>query len=128
MEGLFDGDDLDVDGESDTDALRGHLTAGDVSKLLDISAGTAGGTAAGQAGLLADLGSELEQLSGHGIIKNIMDQVGAGKHPSSTMQLSCFAGSLPSNTWGHGSWGITAWCRQQAAGGGRWSNQTAVSM
>lgn len=78
MEGLFDGDDLDVDGESDTDALRGHLTAGDVSKLLDISAGTAGGTAAGQAGLLADLGTELEQLSGHEIIKNIMDQVRAG--------------------------------------------------
>jgi hypothetical protein len=75
MEGLFDGDDLDVDGETDTDGSKGPLTAGEVSKLLDASAGTAGGTAAGQAGLLADLGTELEQLSGHEVIKNIMDQV-----------------------------------------------------
>lgn len=76
MEGLFDGDDLDVDGEADTDSSSkgGPLTAGEVSKLLDASAGTAGGIAAGQAGLLADLGTELEQLSGHEIIKNIMDQ------------------------------------------------------
>lgn len=76
IEGLFDGDDLDVDGEVDTDNSKGPLTAGDVSRILDVSAGTAGGTAAGQAGLLADLGTELEQLSGHEVIKNIMDQVG----------------------------------------------------
>lgn len=75
MEGLFDGDDLDVDGETDTDVSKVPLTAGEVSKLLDASAGTAGGTAAGQAGLLADLGTELEHLSGHEVIKNIMDQV-----------------------------------------------------
>lgn len=74
IEGLFDGDDLDVDGEPDTDT---PLTAGEVSKLLDASAGTAGGTAAGQAGLLADLGTELEQLSAHEVIKNIMDQASA---------------------------------------------------
>lgn len=74
MEGLFDGDDLDVEGEADTDGSKGELSAGDISKLLDASAGTAGGTAAGQAGLLADLGTELEQLSGHEVIKNIMDQ------------------------------------------------------
>jgi hypothetical protein len=75
MEGLFDGDDFDVDGEVDTDSRKGPLTAGEVSKLLDASAGTAGGTAAGQEGLLADLGTELEQLSGHEVIRNIMDQV-----------------------------------------------------
>lgn len=76
MEGLFDRDDLDVEVEADTDSSSkgGPLTAGEVSKLLDASAGTAGGIAAGQAGLLADLGTELEQLSGHEIIKNIMDQ------------------------------------------------------
>jgi hypothetical protein len=83
MEGLFDGDDLDVDGEADTDSSSkgGPLTAGEVSKLLDASAGTAGGIAAGQAGLLADLGTELEQLSGHEIIKNIMDQVSGCSWP-----------------------------------------------
>ena len=73
IEGLFDGDDLDVDGDTDTDASKGPW---EVSRILDVSAGTAGGTAAGQAGLLADLGTELEQLSGPEVIKNIMDQVG----------------------------------------------------
>lgn len=80
MEGLFDGEGLDVveSGADDTSAAAGgssKLTAGEVSKLLDASAGTAGGVAAGQAGLLADLGSELEALAGHEVIKNILDQV-----------------------------------------------------
>lgn len=75
MEGLFDGEDLDVDGEADTDVGKGPLTSGEVSKLLDASAGTAGGTAAGHESLLADLGTDLEQLAGHEVIKNIMDQV-----------------------------------------------------
>lgn len=96
MEGLFDGDDLDVDGEADTDSSSkgGPLTAGEVSKLLDASAGTAGGIAAGQAGLLADLGTELEQLSGHEIIKNIMDQASVPlttSHHTAGAQAECAA-------------------------------------
>lgn len=75
MEGLFEGNDLEVDGDDVAAGSKAVLTAGDVNKLLDVSAGTAGGAAAGQAAVLADLGAELEQLSGHEIIKNIMDQV-----------------------------------------------------
>jgi hypothetical protein len=75
--GLFDGEALE-DGLDNVAATAGHTAstaAGDVARLLDASAGAAGGAAAGQPGALADLDTELESLSGHEVIHSIMDQV-----------------------------------------------------
>lgn len=79
MEDLFDGGDL-----TDDEAGDGIMTAGttdDVGRLLDASAGAVAGAGmvalGGQqpASSLADLDSELEQLSGHEVIRSILDQV-----------------------------------------------------